>query len=377
MKNSLRSLRILKIFGFAAFTVENKKSVTKFSDLLYLAACFATGFIFLAISIKFRDEFATSSSEIADLGNFGTYVASIVIALISMLLTFFNRHKGWKVILQLSEADKIFKEIGFFKDYTKTAKIILAVVLSIMSLTVPLQVCNYFIEGSLLKAVLYFYSGLYLMLSVGSVVGLMNGVFLRFKTVNRVFQSLLTHKNGITAVRSNKIIFSDIELIRIIVKVYEDLMKAYNSINGIFGVQTMLVFGFLFFYTIFTSFMAFKDISSLGSLNGVTIASLLMSFYLNLFSSAVLYVCAMLENEAKKTWKLSNTILKSSSNPTEVAILMSFNGYMKRNSPKFTCKFFDFDWKLVYGVSCCSANVTDILIIVSRFLHRHQPISLS
>lgn len=353
MKNSLRSLRILKIFGFAAFTVENKKSVTKFSDLLYLAACFATGFIFLAISIKFRDEFATSSSEIADLGNFGTYVASIVIALISMLMTFLNRHKGWKVILRLSEADEKFKEIGFFKDYTKTAKIILSVVLSIMSLTVPLQVCNYFIEGSLLKAVLYFYSGLYLMLSVGSVVGLMNGVFLRFKTVNRVFQSLLTHKNGITTVRSKTTTFSDIELIRIIVNVYEDMMKAYNSINGIFGVQTMLVFGFLFFYAIFTSFMAFKDISSLGRLNGVTIASLLISFYLNLFSSAVLYVCTMLENEAKKTLKLSNTILKRSSNPTEVAILMSFNSYMKRNSPKFTCRFFDFDWKLVYGVSFC------------------------
>lgn len=153
---SLQSLRVLKTFGFAAFTVENKKSFTKFSDLSHFASCLATGIIFLMISIKYRCEFTSSSSEIANVGNFITYVTSIIIALMSMIITFLFRHKIWETILKLSEADEIFKTIGVFLDTTRIAKYILAIVLFIMSLSIPLQICNYFIEGSLLKVICTF-----------------------------------------------------------------------------------------------------------------------------------------------------------------------------------------------------------------------------
>lgn len=171
------------------------------------------------------------------------------------------------------------------------------------------------------------------MLSVGSVVGLLKGAYLRFRTVNKVFQSLLNRQSN---VRSKETAMSDIELIRKMIEVFETLMDVYNTISICFGFQTMLVFGFLFFNNIFTSFMALKDVGIQGNLSRVTLALLSLSSFLNLFSSAVICVCILLENEAKKTLKLSNAILKRSKDDMEVTLLMTFISYMKRNSPKFT-----------------------------------------
>lgn len=88
LKTLLINFKIMKTFGFASFTVENGKSVTKLFDLLYLFVSLSIGATLLVVLVQFRGNFLTTRSEIVDYGNFAANFASILIAIISMILSF-------------------------------------------------------------------------------------------------------------------------------------------------------------------------------------------------------------------------------------------------------------------------------------------------
>lgn len=349
-KSAIRTFRILKVFGFASFTIENGKLVSKPIDFLFLGLniCIAASLLFL--SIKFRAVLLRSESELVDSGNYFAYISSFISDLLMMILAFLVRYEVWSVAVELSKIDQKLENIEFFEDFSKIRRNIMLVFAFIMFWSIPVICVFYIADGSLFKAVLFMYSGFYFMLCVGSVVGFMVQFYLRLKAINKICDSLLNHSTcSVRTMNSEHV--DDYALIKTMIAIYEKLVKVNDSINICYGVPTMLSFAVLFCYSNFTNFMAFKNFNNNGKLESITVASLLVSFYLHVFSISVIYVCCMAEKEARKTLKLSNKILNHSKDQMKVALLTAFNDLIARNSPKFTCGLFDFDWKLIYGVS--------------------------
>ena len=354
IRNALYGIKVLKVFGFASITIENGKSVTKLVDYLLFFLNFIIGFIFAYYSIKYRKELVETSSEIVQVGNFVMYVASIAVSSVSMLVEFLFRHKIWKMILKIEEIDKKFNDIGasFVQQfYVRSERRFKLFIFVIILLAIPVNVTVYVIEKSFLKLALYLYSGTYFILGVGSVVGVMNAIRVRIISISKVLKKILRTSGDIKEVSSTKLSrFNNSELLKALMEIYGKLMETYDSINLCYGVPTMLGFGFLFFYTIFTSFMSFKDLSTDGVLSGISKVSILFSSYLLTFAFSVIFLCTLTENTAKGTLKIINSALRRSTNEMEVALLISFSSLVKRRPPKFTCGLFDFDWTLVYSV---------------------------
>lgn len=348
IQNILKTYKVLRLFGFAAFTIENQKLVTKPKDLFFLLLSFSTGVTFILVSIKFRTDFATAHNHIADVGNFITYISSLLISLISMALSFFFRHKTWQNILKMASIDEMMGKIEFYVDYSHIANRTRKIALFLIFWSLPLNMFTYYIEKSILKAFLYWYSGTYFILSFGSVVGVLNGSYIRFKSINNMFEYFLDTPNKVNRIKSE---FSDTKIITVGIEAYGNLMDIYESINICNGIQALLGFGLLYFYTIFTGFMIFKDWSVNGKASNLTIASFLFGCYLHIFTSSLIYVCHIVEEEPKKTLKMLNSIISRSKSEIEVALLTSFSSLIKRRSPKFSCGLFDFDLGMVYGVS--------------------------
>lgn len=351
IKSAIASFEVLKVFGFASFRIEKGKPVTKIIDLGYLFIWISTGIAFIFLSFTYRDELATTNSKLIDSGNLVAFIGADFIAIISMSLAFIFRRTIWEIVLDLTEVEKMFESIGCEEDYTKETRNVLLVSASIITLFVPLTIGFYFVDGSLLKACLFFYSGLYYMLSVGLVVGCMKAVTMRIKTVNSILKSLLHQPNEVRIVKSQY--NDDHEVITTVIEVYAKLNEILGKINMCYGIPTMLGLGLLFFFSIFTNFTAFKNLTTDGHLDNFTVAELIAAVYLHIFMFSVIYVCSLVKSETHKTAILSNRIMKRLPlcEEKEIAMLIMLNHLIKRNSFKFSCGLFDFDWSLVYAVS--------------------------
>lgn len=98
----------MKIYGFYPVTFEKGKSVTKFTDVLFSLAALTLGAFIIYYVFLNKNEVLTSSSDIANLGNFVTFISSIVISMISLVMSFIFRHELWKIIVTIvSVQDKV------------------------------------------------------------------------------------------------------------------------------------------------------------------------------------------------------------------------------------------------------------------------------
>lgn len=347
--NILRTYKVLKFFGFASFSIENRKLVTKPRDLFFLLLSFSTGITFIVTSIQNRSELGTARDHIADVGNFLTYISSLVIALISMSISFIFRHKTWQNILKMAAIDDMMKKIDFYVDYNHIATRTRWIASFLILWSVPLNIFIYHIEKSMLKAFLYWYSGTYFILSFGTAVGVLNGSYIRFKSINSMFEYFFEGSDNVKVVKSELI--DTKRIVAVGIEAYGELMDVYESINVYNGMQAFLGVGLLYFYTIFTSFMVFKDWSVNGYLSNITIGSVVYGCYLHIFTASLIYVCHIVEEQPKKTLRMINSLISGSKNENDVALLTSFGSLIKIRSPKFSCGLFDFDLSLVYGVS--------------------------
>lgn len=348
---AIRSLKIFKVFGFSAITIEDKRSVTKPIDIFFFVLNFSVGVIFLIASIKFKEMLVTRN-DVVNFGNYVTYISALFIALTAMLIMFACRHKVWSMVLQLDLIDQKFKAVGFVEDPAKSGLIVSLVLFANITVSVPLTYVVYTLDGSLLKALLFLYTGFYYMLSVGSVVGLSTSSYARIETMNKICQSMIDQQNEqqIRVVKPFKST-SDIDKIGTLYEVYREIMRLHECINSCYGFSATLGSGLLFFFTNFTAFMTYKDIWINGCLSKGTIASILFALYLQIFGYAVIITCTLSERESQRTIRLSNAIIRRSQDSKLVGMLMSLNFLIKRTPPKFSCGLFDFDWSLVYGVS--------------------------
>lgn len=351
LKNGVSSFKLLKIFGYGCFTVENGKCVTKPVDIFFLLINIFTGFVFLFLSIKYHKQFGTPKSELIRLGNLVSYVASIIMAIISMVLVFLKRRRVWNMFLMMHEVEKKFYEIGFNRDHSKTARIFVIAFTFLIILATPILILVYINDGSYLKTGLYIYAGITYTLSVGSAIGFINGTLIRLESVNKVCESMLDNFGDVRMVKERNDKRDDVEVIGTLIEIYGKLVEVYDSINFCYGIPTMMGFGILYFYTIFTSFMVYKNLSNDGCLDLVTVSTLCVVLYLHLFTLTIVFICVSTEREGQKILKQVNAIIKRSKDELKVSMLMSFNSLVKRNSLKFSCGLFDFDWSLIYSVS--------------------------
>lgn len=341
LDNVTKIMKILRFFGLATFSVENRKSVTKLSDLLHLAVCFWLGSTFVVLSIMFSNELKSPASVLVDSGNFSTYIASLLISLISMISAFFNRHRIWKSLLILSYIDEEFLKIGF-KTSSLFSKVMIMLFGVICVLSLLLTYSAYKIQKSLLKAILYMYSGIYFIIGVLSVTGFTVETIIRLKTLIRVLNSILNKSN---------LELNEDEAIRILLEICLKMKKLQCSLNAIYGFQTVLNYALLFFYTNFTIFMAFQEFRKTGDVSAFTINSFVFAMFFDIFLSSAIFACSSREQHLREAARVSNAIIRASKDKTKIARLISLHDFLSRNKLKFSTGLFDIDLKLAYGVS--------------------------
>lgn len=353
LKNARKYFAFLKIFGFAPFSISvDGKSVTKPTDALSLLFSLSTGCALIFMFFQFKS--VIMKDTIVDTGNFITYVASISISLVAMIVVFICRHRIWGIIELFIETDKLINKAGLYQDYTRYGNVIMGVYIFMLILLVFMTIVVYLLNGSLLKAALSLYSGANYVLSAGTVTAFVSAIQLRLESMNKLCTSMMTTSFGdlrIKQVKSFSAKTDNIEIIRALIDVYAKLIEVQDSLNICYGIQTMLGFGILFFFSIFSFYMAFISVTLDGTLHGNNCAALLVTLYLTLLSLSIIVFCNRTENEAQKVLKLSNEISKKSTDEVEIAMLMSLDSLIKRNPLRFTCGLFDFNWDLIYGVS--------------------------
>ena len=179
-----------------------------------------------------------------------------------------------------------FKAIGFPVDNIKVRKFTERCGILITSMIWPLAGFLYFVTESPLKVSLVLYAGLYFILSVGSNSAYISGIFYHLKQTNEILQAKLAEKS-----KNNEKDFAKLT------EIYSDLMNICDDINLTFGFPTMLGFGAVFFYTIFSTFTAYMDIIGEGKLSQITISSLGFSVYYLFFLTVVILVCSKVNTE--------------------------------------------------------------------------------
>ncbi|KAL7016510.1 hypothetical protein ACKWTF_010040 [Chironomus riparius] len=91
----LRNVKLLKILGITFFSVENGKSVTRLQDVLYMLTTIGIGAFICYYSLAYSNDVNSEDSKIASIGNFLVNIASIIIVILSVFITFLFRHKIW------------------------------------------------------------------------------------------------------------------------------------------------------------------------------------------------------------------------------------------------------------------------------------------
>jgi 7tm Chemosensory receptor len=348
INNSIKVFKILKLFGFAPFTIENGKSLTKPLDVLSFLTSISIGVFIVFTSLKYREDLVTEVSKVGDIGKLVTYIGACSSAVISLILLFFFRHKIWKIILELAKVDELFKEIGISYNDARKVRNLISGLFAFIILTVPVSYVFYKLDRSVIKLAIYMYSGTYLLLGVGNVIGFVKTVHHRLITVNEICKLLVENESNIKIVKSRR---NDIEVIGKLMQAYAKLMEIIDSICLCHSIQAMLAMSLVFFYSIFSLFIASKNLSELGQLDRYSIASLMLSAYLMTFMFVEVFVCIQMENEAHNILKTSRNVMKRTNDELKITMMTSFTFMVKRKIPKFSCGLFDFDWKLIYAVS--------------------------
>lgn len=102
----LKNVKILKILGITFFSVENGKSVTTVQDILSMLTTIGIGAFICYYSLVHNNYWSSEDPEIASIGNFLSNIASIIIVMLSVFITFLFRHKIWLLAQKLDAIEQ-------------------------------------------------------------------------------------------------------------------------------------------------------------------------------------------------------------------------------------------------------------------------------
>lgn len=101
MEFAKNRLKFLKYIGLMPVTIVNGKSVTKPTDVIILMCSISFGIFISYVYFVRREELSTSKSDIANVGNFVSFVASIWVSIATMIVSLVYRHRIWQNVLNL------------------------------------------------------------------------------------------------------------------------------------------------------------------------------------------------------------------------------------------------------------------------------------
>lgn len=302
IKLAARNLFILKILGFCSITIVNGKSVTKLTDVLYLVVSVSFGIFIIFLSITKKENLASTKSPIADLGNFISYIAAIIVSIISMLAVFCVRHRIWKMVLKLESIEQKFEKVDLIVNYSKVIQINFLFGVVVTAISLPLSLFFYMLEGSILKVLLYTYASVYFAFNVGSSTAYILGAAIRLSSIEDfLIQMLNTNAKQITFVKN--VNYERINIFENLADAYNDIMDLCDEINICYGFQLMMSFGLIFFYTLFTLFSTYMDFINEEHLSSVVITSFMFCIYYNFILSAVIISCSLIEKHVSSFCK--------------------------------------------------------------------------
>lgn len=108
------NIGILKLLGFRSITIVNGKSVTKPIDLLFFLWSVSLGVFISYLSFLSREDFFKSKSQIANYGNYLSYICSIFVSIIAMIGAFVFRHRLWDLVVDLGAIEGKVNFISIF-----------------------------------------------------------------------------------------------------------------------------------------------------------------------------------------------------------------------------------------------------------------------
>lgn len=345
-------LKLIKVFGLAPFTVENRKSVTKPTDVVFSLLTIAICFAFFWTVIENEEMLATGKSIIVDKGNFATYIFSLFVDIISIAMSFLFRHHIWKVVTTLIGVDRILKRLRLPENEKRIGQVYCIAMMVTVVLFVPMISFVYLAHPVVVKAALYIYSGLYYLFCNQTVAVLLILIYSRMNSITKCLQNCSKRRNEGFDMKND---LSDAEYFTAMLKIYSDLMVALESINLSFGLSMMCEIGLLFFYTMFSVFMTYKDVVE-GTVDKITVVSISFAAGFLIVPLTTIYCASLLEKEVKQILKVCDDIISRSDDQIGVSILISMTARLRRNPPKFSCGLFDFDVKLAFGVRTGSTH---------------------
>lgn len=167
-----------------------------------------------------------------------------------------------------------------------------AIALVIFGLNIPLTIFVYVMIGNPLKVLLFCYSSIFFTFGIGSVSSLTIALYLRLNSMANFVRLEIQSGNSKNR-RSTRLI------IKTLAEMYQKLSDSSDDICLCYGVQMMLGFGLMFFYTLFTCFSAYTDMVNNGKLADETISSTAACLYYNLFLATVILSCCRVTNEVE------------------------------------------------------------------------------
>lgn len=289
----------LKFLGFGSITIINGKSVTTLTDLLCLLASISLGVFIIYLSVVSKKVFAQSTSPIADLGNFVSYIAAINVSIVSMISVFYWRHRIWQMVLTLAAIEDKFAEINFYVDYSKELKGTILVSFLITLIILPLSCSLFMMDAGILKILLYIYGSLYFLFNLISATIFILGAVVRLFSMREYLTRMLNSSHDkITDVKCS-VADDRVEAYATLADTYNELLNFCDEINVCFGFQLMISFGLIFFYTLFTSFSAFVDFANEGYLTDVVISSISFCAYFNFVLLMIIFACYLVERQVR------------------------------------------------------------------------------
>lgn len=109
ISSSLKYAKVLKLFGFASFSVNetNQKVETKFKDIIAMLINLTVGCIVFYTSMDYASGSKVKNALLINLGTFLTMNLCILIGMISMITCFVVRHKMYDIVRTFEEVDSI------------------------------------------------------------------------------------------------------------------------------------------------------------------------------------------------------------------------------------------------------------------------------
>ncbi|CAG9809911.1 unnamed protein product [Chironomus riparius] len=216
----LRNVKLLKILGITFFSVENGKSVTRLQDVLYMLTTIGIGAFICYYSLAYSNDVNSEDSKIASIGNFLVNIASIIIVILSVFITFLFRHKIWFLAQKLDTIELKLRDVGSKMNYNKVMNMYGYACVGVLLIITALEYLSYVLQGSLVQVILDLYSCVYFSINISICTIIILSIALKLKRVNTVCKSMLIHgdyQNSIMKVHTTE----SNEEIDTIAKIYE------------------------------------------------------------------------------------------------------------------------------------------------------------